>query len=398
MLKSLILLGGIFLSAMLFPLTVSAQQQPTAPVVPKEEVMKGSVTQIIKEGEQVVSGKTHPYQTVKVRIVDGAEKGKELTINYGEQVNLQLSQKVSVGETVVVMKLSSPEMTTYQIVDKYRLDILIYILLTFFVLVIALNRWKGVGSILGLAISLVVIMGFIVPQILAGRDPFSIIILGSAVILISTMYLAHGFKKATHVAMVSTILSLLCVGVLSMIFVELAKLTGLGSEDAYALQFAQTQPINFQGLLLGGIIIGALGVLDDITTGLSATVTEIKKANPAYTFQELLDRGIRVGSEHTASLVNTLFLAYASVGLPILMFILINPLSQPLWVIINSEIVAEEIVRTLAGSIGLVLAVPITTVIAAWSATSKLPDAPNVLQQKPKGKKFITKKVLRLKK
>jgi uncharacterized membrane protein len=388
------LIGTAFFCLLFLPLQPVFAQEPiqqnsTQP--PKEEIMKGTVTKIVKEGERDVAGKKHPYQTVNVRILEGPETNKELTITHGEQVNLQPGQKVSVGETIVLMKLSSPEMTTYQIVDKYRLDILLYILLGFFVLVLALSKWKGLGSIIGLAVSLTVIMLFIVPQILEGRDPFSIIILGSVFILLITMYLAHGFNKTTHVALASTVLALLSVGALAVIFVELAKLTGLGSEDAYALQFAQIKPINFEGLLLGGIIIGALGVLDDITTGLSASITELKKANPDYTFQELLKSGIRIGSEHTSSLVNTLVLAYASVGLPIFLFIIINPTNQPLWAIINSEIVAEEIVRTLAGSIGLVLAVPITTVIAAWAATTKLPDT-TLIQAKPKMKRFHSKK------
>jgi uncharacterized membrane protein len=391
------ILKGVFtfvifsVATLLFSAPVFAQQ-PAAPDQPKEEVMKGVVTKVLAEGERDVAGKKQPYQTVKVKITQGAEKDKELTINHGDQVNLQPGQKVQAGEQVVIMKLSSPQMTSYQIVDKYRLDMLLYILLGFFVIVLALNRLKGLGSILGLAISLLVIVQFIVPQILEGHDAFTIIIIGSIFILMTTMYMAHGFTKMTHVALIATVLSLLMVGLLASLFVTLAKLTGLGSEDAYALQFAQIKPINFQGLLLGGIIIGALGVLDDITTGLSAAIVELKKANPNFTFQELLKSGIRIGSEHTSSLVNTLVLAYASVGLPIFLFIVINPTNQPLWVIINSEIVSEEIVRTLAGSIGLVLSVPITTVIAAWAVTTTFSDNQKLPPEKPKVKLFHTKK------
>lgn len=368
-----------------------AAQQP-APPQPKEEIMKAEVSEVLEEGERDVAGKKQPYQKVKIQITEGAETGKTLTLTHGEQVTLLPGQKVRPGETVVLMKMSSPELTTYQIVDKYRLDIILYIVLAFFILVIALNRLKGLGSILGLAVSLSVIMAFIVPQILAGRDPLTIIILGSIFILVTTMYLAHGFKTSTHVALASTVVALLVVSLLAALFVEIAKLTGLGSEDAYALQFAQGTSINFQGLFLGGIIIGALGVLDDITTSLSAAISELKKVNPGLTYNQLVTSGIRIGSEHTSSLVNTLVLAYASVGLPIFLLILINPTNQPLWAIINSEIVSEEIVRTLAGSIGLVLAVPITTFIAAWAVDTKLSNEPKVQPEKPKVKKFIRKK------
>ena len=386
-----------FFSCLVVCLFISTAQvqaqapQQAAPPAPKEEVLKAQVTNIIEEGEREVAGKKHPYQRVQLRILDGTDRNKEITVNHGEQINLLPRQKVAVGEKIVLLKMMSPERTSYQIVDKYRLDILWYILGVFFLLVVGLNRWKGLGSIVGLALSLAVIMGFIVPQILAGRDPFTIIILGSIFILITTMYLSHGFYKSTHIALVATIAALLCSGLLAVFFVEIAKLTGLGSEDAYALQFIETVDINFQGMLLGGIIIGALGVLDDVTTSLSAAISELKKANPKYTYNELVKSGLNIGAEHTSSLVNTLFLAYASAGLPVLLFIILNPTNQPLWAIINSEIVAEEIVRTLAGSIGLVLAIPITTFIAAWAVSEKFSVDVTIIHEKPKVKKFLTK-------
>jgi uncharacterized membrane protein len=148
-------------------------------------------------------------------------------------------------------------------------------------------------------------------------------------------------------------------------------LTGLGSEDAASLLYGQTGSINFQGLLLGGIIIGSLGVLNDITIGLSASMYELALANPKYTFKELFASGLRIGSEHIAALVNTLALAYAGAGLPIFIFIVLNPSHQPVWMILNSELLAEEIVRTLAGSIGLILAVPLTAVFAALAFQQK---------------------------
>jgi uncharacterized membrane protein len=226
-----------------------------------------------------------------------------------------------------------------------------------------------VGSIVGLAVSLSVIMFFIVPQILAGQDPLFISIVGSLFIMTVTIYLAHGFSRKTHIALASTFLSLSLTGFLAYFFVDISHLTGLGNDDASSLRFGQTENINFQGLLLGGIIIGALGVLDDITTSLSAVIEELKIANPSYTFRRLVKSGFRIGSEHISSLVNTLVLAYAGAGLPLFLFLILNPLGHPLWVILNSEIIVEEIIRTLAGSIGLVLAVPITTLMASWFVT-----------------------------
>jgi uncharacterized membrane protein len=351
-----------------FPGITFAQASP-----PPEEFYKAEVIKIITSGETFIDeGKSQPYQTVQLKILDGKEKGKEITVDHGKMTSISEEQKVSIGEKVVLLKLPTPKGFAYQIIDRYRLNTLMPILLFFFVLVLVLSRWKGLGSIVGLGISLSVIMFFIVPQILAGRDPLLISIIGSFFIMTTTIYLAHGFSRKTHIALASTFLSLSLTGFLAYFFVDISHLTGLGNDDASSLRFGQTENINFQGLLLGGIIIGALGVLDDITTSLSAVIEELKIANPSYTFTHLIKSGFRIGSEHISSLVNTLVLAYAGAGLPLFLFLILNPLAHPLWVILNSEIIVEEIIRTLAGSIGLVLAVPITTLLASWVVTKKV--------------------------
>lgn len=146
----------------------------------------------------------------------------------------------------------------------------------------------------------------------------------------------------------------------------------MGSDEATSLLFGETSNINFKGLLLGGMIIGFLGVLDDITTSLSATVFELKRVNPKLNFKGLVQSALKIGNEHISSLVNTLVLAYAGASLPLFLFIVLNPQEYPLWFIINSELISEEIVRTLVGSIGLLFAVPITTLLAAWVNARKL--------------------------
>lgn len=363
--KLKISLGFLFLFLFIAPTFLFAQSTQ-----PKEELFKAQVIKILATGEQYVDEQhKNPYQTVQVTILDGSEKGKTLTIKHGEQSTIRENQKVAVGEKVVILKLPTPKGDQYQIVDKYRLDALLPIVGIFFLLVLLLSRLKGLGSIVGLGVSLLVIIQFIVPQILAGHDPLVISILGSLCIMSVTIYLAHGFSRKTHIALVSTALSLILTGSLAYLFVDIVSLSGLGSDDAFSLQYGQTGNINLKGLLLGGIIIGALGVLDDITTSLSAVIEELKKANPSYTFSQLTKSGFRVGSEHISSLVNTLVLAYAGASLPLFLFMILNPLHQPLWAILNSEIIVEEIVRTLAGSIGLIMAVPITTLLSSWIVT-----------------------------
>jgi uncharacterized membrane protein len=221
-----------------------------------------------------------------------------------------------------------------------------------------------------MAISLLVIAKFIVPQILAGNDPLIISIIGCLFIMVVTIYLAHGFSRQTTVALAATFVTLVITGSISIILVKLMHLSGLGSEDAYSLKLGPTALINFKGLLLGGILIGALGVLDDVTTGLTASLFELNRANTKLSFTELIRAGLRVGREHVSSLVNTLVLAYAGASLPIFIILITNPNNYPLWSTLNSEMVIEEIVRTLSGSIGLITAVPLTTLFAAWYLTA----------------------------
>ena len=362
MIKQIIVFLVIF-SFFVYPPLATAQTFQE----PKETFYKAEVTKIVSEGETFIEDdKKLPYQNVQVKILDGDKKGQELTIEYGKVSTIREDQKVLVGEKIVLLQLPTPSGIQYQIIDRYRLDALFPILIFFFILILILSRLKGLGALVGLVVSIAVIMLFIVPQILKGSDPLLISIVGALIIMTTTIYLAHGFSRKTHIALLATFISLVLTGVLAYLFVEIVHLTGLGNDDANSLRFGVTEHINFRGLLLGGIIIGALGVLDDVTTSLAAVIEELKKANPSYTFSHLVKSGLRVGSEHISSLVNTLVLAYAGAGLPLFLFLILNPLNHPLWVILNSEIIVEEIVRTLAGSFGLIFAVPITTILAAW--------------------------------
>jgi uncharacterized membrane protein len=361
-----------FLLSSVFPRVTFAQTPPPkAPQLPVESYMKAKVLAIPTQGEKTIDGNNYPYQQLNLQILDGAEKGKTMTLLYGDMTTIRENQKVTQGQTVVLMKSVTPQKTLYQIVDIYRLDRLYPLAILFFVVVVLITRLQGLGAIIGLGISLTIIIAFIVPQILAGQDPLLASIVGSLFIMVATMYLAHGFSQKTNIALIATSISLILTGLLAYAAVHLTFLTGMGSDDAATLQYGPTSTINLQGLLLGGIIIGSLGVLEDITTGLAAALQELVRVNRKLGFAELVRSGLRIGSEHIAALVNTLVLAYAGVGLPLFLFIVINPHQQPLWYIINSEIIMEEIVRTLAGSIGLILSVPLTAIFAAWAFQQK---------------------------
>ncbi len=367
--KNFILFVTLFLAVIfIMPFKVFAQQ----PQVPKEEFYKAQVISVDKEGERDIDGFKSIYQDIKIKLLDGPDKDKTISIENGGQFNITPQQKVSKGDTVILSRISSIDSgkIQYFIADKYRLDYLPYLLIFFIILVFIVAGKTGLGSLLGLAISLAIISLWVVPQILHGQDPLFVSIVGSLAILFLTTYLAHGISKQTTVALISTFISLMVTALLSIFMVHLTKLTGLGNEDAYSLQLGPvTQGINLQGLLLGGIIIGTLGALNDVTTTQSATIFEIFKDNPLIKFEPLVKKAFLIGKEHIVSLVNTLVLAYAGASLAIMIFFVLNPSQQPYWVILNSETIFDEIVRTIAGSIGLILAVPLVTLLAALYVT-----------------------------
>ncbi len=355
----------LWMTTLLLPPPLYAQTEVT---IPQEVFYKARVVEVIEQRQEKIADTVNPYQKVKVRILDGGLKNSDLIIEQGgKDLILIKSQLVKKGDVVVVVQSFDPDnLPVYHIVDTYRLDTVLWFIGVFLIAVIWLSRWQGIGSLIGMVISLVVIIKFIVPEILANKDPLIVSIIGCLVIMTTTIYLAHGFSRKTTIALISTFITLVITGIFAVICTSFAHLTGLGNEDAYNLTLGITAQINFKGLLLGGILIGALGVLDDVTTGLTASVFELAAANPKFSFEKLLQAGLSIGREHIASLVNTLVLAYAGASLPIFITIALNPNNYPLWSIFNSELIVEEVIRTLAGSIGLIMAVPLTTFLATW--------------------------------
>lgn len=361
----LFLVSFFLLCSLFFPKHVLAL------AFPKQEFVKGHVVSVVKEGKKTIAGNTSYFQDLKIEIDEGALKGSTVDVENGGLLTITEDQKVKTGESIVLSKTTTPDgNTTYDLYDKFRLYQLIALLTLFIFIIVFIAGKKGVGSLLGLAISLLVILFFIVPQILSGKDPLVISIFGSVIILFLTSFLAHGFHKQTVIAVSSTLIALLFTALISYLFVVFAKLSGLGSEEAYSLQVGQTSVINLRGLFLGGIIIGTLGALNDITTTQAAAVFELHRTDSKLSMEKLYDKGFAIGREHVVSLVNTLILAYAGSAFAIFLFFILNPNKEPYWVIINSEIVSDEIVRTIGGSIGLILSVPIITILAAWYVKS----------------------------
>ncbi|MBP7700489.1 YibE/F family protein [Candidatus Woesebacteria bacterium] len=329
----------------------------------------GEVIEIVSQQAFSTDGQSFYVQTVKVKPNSSTD---EQIITLGSEFQpLNENQKLSVGSKVIISQQPSMENQTQLVVnDTYRIPVLVSLAVIFTFLVIMIGGKRGVFSIMGMIFSLFVLISFIVPHILSGDNPFLITFIGATVTSVVTMYVSHGFKRQTHIALISMMICLGFAALLSTTAVELGHFVGLGSEDASFLQFGSAQKINLQGLLLAGILLGTLGILDDITLAQTAVIEQLKAVNKKLDFSELYFRGLEVGKDHVASLVNTLIFAYAGTSLPLfLLFTLFR--TQPNWVILNSEIVAEEIIRTLVGSIALIMAVPITTAIAAYWITRK---------------------------
>ncbi|MEX0622244.1 MAG: YibE/F family protein [Candidatus Woykebacteria bacterium] len=354
------------------PASEEDSQLPTAEPPPPNEFFRGKVLKILDEGVDTSFGGNQPFQLVEVELLSGPEKGEKFEIkhisSFGE---FKEHQKVKPGETVIVVKTPVLDDFRYFITEKYRLPSVVILFTIFLVFTVIFAGIKGLGSIAGLAFSILVIIQFIIPNIADGKDPLFISLIGALLIATVSIYIAHGFSKRTTIALASTIITIFIAAALATFFVSTAKLFGLGSEEAFYLQQGPLADINLRGLLLGGILIGALGVLDDITTAQSAAVDEIHKANPKLPFKDLYRKGISVGKEHIASLVNTLALVYISAALPVFLLFSSNQ-TQPLWVLLNNEFIAEEVVRILVGSTTLVLAVPIATFLATYFLTKKI--------------------------
>ena len=258
--------------------------------------------------------------------------------------------------------------TVYYISDFRREAPLAVLLVVFLGAVVAFGRRQGAQALLGLALSFVVIIGFIVPAILAGRSPVAVALVGSLLIMVATLYLSHGWSQKTTAAVVGTTAALLVTAVLAAGFVAAASITGFASEEARMANL-QVGGLSLRGLLLAGMIIGGLGVLDDVTMSQSSTVFALRRANPAAGFADLVRSALSVGHDHIAATVNTLFLAYAGASLPLL--IVFSTSIDSMGVLVTSETVAIEIVRALVGSIGLIAAVPLTTAMAAALAVAQ---------------------------
>ncbi|MFJ4949639.1 YibE/F family protein [Streptomyces sp. NPDC088760] len=294
-----------------------------------------------------------------VQVDTGKDKGRTFT----EIVQPDQTRQLHQGEKVVVAyEPSAPRELQYSVTDVDRKFPMALLAGIFAVAVVVVGRLRGVMALVALAVSFLVLTLFILPAILEGANPLVVAVVGASAIMLIALYLCHGLSARTSVAVLGTLISLSLIGVLGSLFIGWAALTG-NTDDNTGLIHGLYPSIDMSGLLLAGVIIGSLGVLDDVTVTQTSAVWELHEANPSMGWRGLYRAGIRIGRDHIASVVNTLVLAYAGAALPLLL--LFSIAQSSVGTVANSELVAEEIVRTLVGSIGLVASVPVTTALAA---------------------------------
>ncbi|MFJ8990223.1 YibE/F family protein [Streptomyces sp. NPDC102279] len=311
------------------------------------------------EGSSAQQQATGECKRATIRIDTGKDKGRTFT----EIVQPDQSRQLHQGEKVIVAyEPSAPKDLQYSVTDANRKLPLTLLAGLFAVVVVVVGRMRGVMALIALAISFMILNFFILPAILQGSNPLIVAVVGSSAIMLIALYMCHGLSARTSVAVVGTLLSLLLIGILGSVFIDWAVLTG-NTDDNTGLIHGLYPSIDMSGLLLAGVIIGSLGVLDDVTVTQTSAIWELHEANPTMGWRGLYRAGIRIGRDHIASVVNTLVLAYAGAALPLLL--LFSIAQSSVGTVANSELVAEEIVRTLVGSIGLVAAVPVTTALAA---------------------------------
>jgi uncharacterized membrane protein len=347
-------------------------EQPPSLVRPKTET--ADVVALASERCRA-PGQTN-CRRVSVRLTSGSDEGERVSFGIGNESG---DVELDLGDTVRVYENPLPKgaviggmpVDRYGFADFERRSPLLWLGLAFALLVLATGRLQGLRALLGLFASLLVLVFFVVPAILDGRSPTSVALYGALAIMFATIPLAHGLGAKTIAACLGTAAGLLLTLALANLFTGFAHLTGLASDEAIFLR-ATVGEISIQGLLLAGMVIGALGVLDDLTVSQASTVLALRRANPALRFRQLFSSALSVGHDHIAATVNTLVLAYAGASLPVLLIFSLGGTSFS--DAVNTEAVADQIVAMLVGSIGLIAAVPVTTALAALLATNLQPD------------------------
>ncbi len=346
----------IFLFSAFLPSILNAQELIQDDIT----TVKAKVIDIVDKKIKNVPGTdiTSEYQTLKVEIISGTDTGKQVIVE-----NDYLSLKKDEVFYLKITKRGEDGMVMYSVSEPYRINAILFFIILFVLLVLIFGGIQGIRGLVSLSGSLVLILYVLLPGILHGYSPIVISLAVSSLIIILGSYVTHGFNKTTTSAVIGMIFTVILTGALAYFAVHWSRLSGFSDEEAVYLNFDTRGSIDFVGLLLGGMLIGLLGVLYDVAIGQAISVEELNHVAPHLPRKTIFTRAVRIGREHIGALVNTLAIAYVGVSLPLLL-LYVHSSNSPIGQTINREIFATEIIRTMIGSIGLVIAVPITTWIA----------------------------------
>ncbi|MBN2854055.1 YibE/F family protein [Patescibacteria group bacterium] len=360
----------VFISFFLLAPQLEAQNNTSAGATMQKAKVIEVVNELEKERED---NSLFIQQDLKLEILNGENKGAQVYFYGISDLEVFSSSYYQKGDKVFIDSyLDADGEVIYYVVDTVRTRALIILALIFVAILIFVGRFKGFRALISLTLSFFVIIKFILPQILAGQDPFLVSLIGGLIIMTIIIYLTEGWHRKSHLAILSVFISLISILALSLIFVGLADLSGLAQEEAAFLVGVGDLQINFRGLLLAGFIIGAIGVLDDIIVGQIEATESLREANPTLSKKKIFTLAYRVGNTHLGAIVNTLFLTYTGAALPLLLLFILNQSSGlSLERFFSTEAVATEVLRTLVGSIGVMLSMPIATFFGAFYGKEK---------------------------
>ena len=334
----------------------------------QEEIQyRGKVLDIISDETQKLEGGLESrLQILEVRITNGAFKNEIIEVENYIDPNSAYNIIVNKGDGIFLITEVDKEghITVAYVTEIIRDKYLIFLTVAFIITLILVGRFKGLKAAITLALTAIAVVKILLPLILKGYNPILISAVISIGIIITTLTIIGGFNRKTLSTIIGTSGGIFIAGILALIFGNISKLTGLSSEEARILMFIpQEIDFNFRGLLFSGIILASLGAVMDVSMSISSSMFEVIKINPTIKKNDLMSAGMNVGCDIIGTMSNTLILVYIGSSLPLMLLFMAYDIS--FIEIVNKDMIASEIIRALAGSIGLILAIPITVLVSA---------------------------------
>ena len=371
-------IAGLLFSFVIFCVLIPAPLKAADMLTDQVTIVKAKVIEVVDQGTDTLPGidVQNPTQTLKAQIIEGTDNGKIVEFK-NDYTILKAGDLFYLSYTV-----QTEGNEFYSVYEPDRLPVLLFFLILFVVLALIFGGLQGLRGLLSLAGSLLLIIFVLLPAILHGFSPLLVSIVVSSLIIILGSYVTHGFNKTTSSAVIGMIITVIITGLMAYYAVDASRLTGATGDEAIYLTYNTRGHIDLIGILMGGIMIGLLGVLYDVSIGQAISVEELHHVAPHLPRWKIYKRAIRIGREHIGALINTLAIAYVGASLPLLLLFYSSGSDTPFLMTINKEIFSTEIIRTLIGSIGLVLAVPITTLLSTVMLiqNKKEPISPEALK------------------